>query len=181
VTTDATVAAPAQPDQPSRAARPLAITILGGYSLVLGLITFIPQLYYVLFAINQQVFPIGPNVSNPLGQVWYWYILSGQQGGYTSVDTGTLAGGVLDAFMMGPLYLITGVGLLGLRRWVVLTGTITAAMILYAILYFFLLGILAPNASTADLITVVLSTVPYLLYPLLVIPTLRRRRSLFTH
>jgi len=175
---DASVAAPAQ--QPSRPARPLAITILGGYSLVLGLITFIPQLYYVLFALNQQAFPIGPNASNPLGLVWYWYILNGQQSGYTSVDTGTLAGGVLDAFMMGPLYLITGVGLLGLRRWVVPTGIITAAMIFYAILYFFLLGVLAPKATTTDLVTVVLSTIPYLLYPLVVIPTLLARRSLFS-
>jgi hypothetical protein len=163
---------------PARPRRPLWLTLLAAYSLLLGLITFIPQLYFVLFAINRQVFPIGPH-ANPLGQIWYSYVFNGDQSGYTTVDPGTLAGAIEDAFMLGPLYLIVGVGLLRRSRWVVPVGLITGAMIFYANLYFFLSGILAPHISTADGVTTVLSAIPYLIYPLWLVPTLLARRSLF--
>jgi emopamil binding protein len=174
---DATVAAPAQ--QPSQSARPLAITILAGFSLLLGIVTAIPQLYYVLFAINQQVFPIGPTAGNPLGQVWYWYILNGDNT-YRQVNPGVLAGAVEDAFLLGPLYLATGIGLLRRSAWVVPVGLMTGAMIFYAILQFFLGDIFAGLPTVTNGVSYWATNLPYLLYPLLVIPTLLRRRSLFS-
>jgi hypothetical protein len=176
---DASVAAPAQPDQPSQAARPLAITILAGFSLLLGIVTAIPQLYYVLFAINQQVFPIGPNASNPLGQVWYWYILNGDNT-YRHVNPGVLAGAVEDAFLLGPLYLATGIGLLRRGAWVVPVGLMTGAMIFYAILQFFLGDIFAGLPTVTNGVSYWVTNLPYLLYPLWLIPTLLARRAIFT-
>ncbi|GAC1460008.1 MAG: hypothetical protein PVSMB4_19080 [Ktedonobacterales bacterium] len=61
--------------------RPVWLSILAIYSLLLGLITGLPQLYYVLFALQPHVFAIGPH-TNPLGEVWFSYILKGHQGGY---------------------------------------------------------------------------------------------------
>jgi hypothetical protein len=158
--------------------RPLWLSTLAVYSVLLGIITGIPQLYYVLFALDPRIFPIGPN-ANFLGYLWYAYILGGQQGGYLTVDPGTLAGGIEDAFMLGPLYVITGIGLWRLRAWVVPVGLITGSMIFYAILYFLLSGVLDPRASAIDIVTVVASSVPYLVYPLWLIPTLLYGRSLF--
>src|SRR5215469_6978130 len=120
VTMEASESNPVSPanavDLQSASPRSLSITILAAFSLLLGIVTGISQLYYVLYAINPHVFPIGPN-ANPLGAVWFNYILNGQQGGYLHVDAGTLAGAIEDAFMMGPLYVITGIGLLSYRRW----------------------------------------------------------------
>jgi hypothetical protein len=168
------------PSAPSQHAqkRPVAVTILALYSLALAIVTGIPQLYYVLFAINRQIFPIGPHV-NFLGAVWYGYIAGGQQGGYLHVDPGTLAGGIEDAFMMGPLYFITGLGLFSLRKWVFPVGLIAGAMIFYANLYFLLSGTLGSPHTTTDLLTTLLSSLPYFVYSLWLIPTLLLRRSLF--
>lgn len=158
--------------------RPLSITTLAGFSLLLGIVTGISQLYYVLYAINPHIFTIGPN-ANPLGAIWFNYILGGQQGGYLHVDAGTLAGAIEDAFMMGPLYVITGIGLLRLRRWVYPVGLLTGAMIFYANLYFLLSGVLVGPYTTTNIVTTVLSSIPYFVYPLWLIPTLLLRRSLF--
>lgn len=171
---EGSVQAPAAAKPPAH--RPVWLIALAAYSVVLGLITGIPQLYYVLFALH--LVTIGPH-SNALGQVWFYYILNGQQGGYLQVDPGTLAGGVEDAFMMAPLYVATGVGLWLRRPWVVPVGLITGAMIFYAILYFFFSGLFDSRASTAAIITDVASTVPYLLYPLWLVPTLLSRRARF--
>jgi hypothetical protein len=168
---------PSAPSQPAQT-RPVAVTILALYSLALAIVTGIPQLYYVLFAINRQIFPIGPHV-NFLGVVWYGYIAGGQQGGYLKVDPGTLAGGIEDAFMMGPLYCITGLGLLRLRKWVFPVALITGAMIFYANLYFLLSGTLGSPHTTTDLLTTLLSSIPYFIYSLWLIPTLLLRRPLF--
>ena len=149
--------------------RPLAITLLAVYSLLLGIVTFIPQLYYVLFAINRNLFPIGPD-ANPLGALWFNYILGGHQGGYLSVDAGTLAGALEDVFLLGPLYLATGVGLLRRSAWVRVAGLLTGAMGLYSILYFLLSGVIGQHDST-DIITTVLSTMPYLAYDLWLLAT----------
>lgn len=46
--------------------RPLWLSILAGFSLLLGIVTAIPQFYYVLFALH--LVSIGPH-SNLLGQV----------------------------------------------------------------------------------------------------------------
>lgn len=157
--------------------RPLAITVLAGFSLLLGIITGIPQLYYVLFAINSAVFSIGPH-ANPLGAIWFWYILNGDNT-YHHVDPGVLAGAVEDAFLLGPLYLATGIGLLGLRRWVVPIGLLCGGMIFYAIVGFFLGDIFAGLNTVTNGASYWLTNLPYLVYPLWLVPTLLFRRSLF--
>jgi hypothetical protein len=160
---------------PAGARRPLALTILAAYSLLLGVVTFIPQLYYVLFALNRSVFPIGPG-ANPLGALWFNYILGGHQGGYLSVDPGTLAGALEDVFLLGPLYLATGLGLLRQSRWARVVGLLTGAMGLYSILYFLLSGVIGQHDST-DLVATVLSTLPYLAYDLWLLATVLFRAS----
>jgi hypothetical protein len=157
--------------------RPLLL--LAGYSLLIGVVTGIPQLYYLLFALNRGAFPIGPN-ANVLGALWYNYILGGHQGGYLQVDAGVLTGALEDVFMLTPLYLATGLGLLRLHPWVYSVGLITGAMGLYAILYFFLSDILAQNSfDAADLIATTLSAVPYFAYDVWLLATLLTGRSLF--
>ena len=99
-------------------------TFLAVYSFILAIITALPQFYYVLFALHWT--PIGPN-TNPLGEVWYWYILSGDNS-YLHVDPGILAGAVEDAFLLGPLYFATGLGLARRRTWVYPVGLITGAI-----------------------------------------------------
>ena len=95
-------------DQPARlqrtTRRPLWLSILAGFSLLLGIVTTIPQFYYVLFGLH--LVSIGPN-TNLLGEVWYSYILNGDNS-YQKVDPGILAGAVEDAFLLGPLYIATG-------------------------------------------------------------------------
>jgi hypothetical protein len=155
--------------------RPLAITLLAVYSLFLGIVTFFPQLYYVLFALNRDAFPIGPDV-NFLGALWYNYILGGHQGGYLSVDAGTLAGALEDVFLLGPLYLATGIGLLHRSAWMRKVGLLTGAMGLYSILYFLLSGVIGQHDST-DVVTTVISTIPYLAYDLWLLATVLFRTS----
>jgi len=170
----------ARVDQPTRlqrtTRRPLWLSILAGFSLLLGIVTTIPQFYYVLFALH--LVTIGPN-SNLLGQVWYAYILNGDNR-YLKVDPGTLAGAVEDAFLLGPLYVATGVGLWLRRPWVIPVGLITGAMIFYAIVGFFLGDIFAGLPSVTNNVSYWASNLPYLLYPLWLIPVLLFRRSLFT-
>src|SRR5579872_3224761 len=155
--------------------RPLWLSILAGFSLLLGIVTTIPQFYYVLFGLH--LVPIGPN-TNPLGEVWYSYILNGDNS-YLKVDSGILAGAVEDAFLLGPLYIATGVGLWLRRRWVVPVGLMTGAMIFYAIVGFFLGDIFAGLLSVTNDISYWASNLPYLLYPLWLVPTLLFWRSLF--
>ncbi len=162
---------------PFAARRPLAITLLAAYSLLLGVVTFVPQLYYVLFAINRDVFPIGPN-ANVVGALWYNYILGGHQGGYLTVDPGTLAGALEDVCFLGPLYLASGIGLLRLARWMRAIGLITGAMGLYSIVYFLLSGVIGQHDS-ADLVTTVVSTLPYLAYDIWLLVTVLARPSPF--
>jgi hypothetical protein len=149
--------------------------VLAAYSLVLGVVTAIPQLYYVLFALH--LVTIGPQ-SNPLGQIWFWYILNGDNS-YHHVNPGILAGAVEDAFLLGPLYAVTGIGLLLRRAWVVPVGLVTGAMIFYAIVGFFLGDIFAGLNTVTNGVSYWASNLPYLIYPLWLIPTLLARRSLF--
>jgi len=157
--------------------RPFSISVLAGFSLLLAIVTGIPQLYYVLFAAAPGVFAIGPN-TNPLGAVWYWYILNGDNT-YRHVDPSVLAGAIEDAFLLSPLYLATGIGLLRLRRWVVPVGLLGGGMIFYAIVQFFLSDIFAGLPSVTNSVSYWASNLPYLIYPLWLIPTLLFRRSLF--
>src|SRR6476659_193547 len=111
----------------ARARRYPSLYVLAGFSLLLGVVTAIPQFYYVLFGLH--LVPIGPN-TNPLGEVWYAYILHGDNS-YQKVDPGIFAGAIGDAFLLGPGYLATGIGLLQRRAWVVPVGLMTGAMIFY--------------------------------------------------
>jgi hypothetical protein len=52
-------------------------------------------------------------------------------------------------------------------------------MIFYANLYFLLSGTLGSPHTTTDLLTTLLSSIPYFAYSLWLIPTLLLRRSLF--
>jgi hypothetical protein len=158
-----------------RTKRPWWLSVLSVYSLLLGVITGIPQFYYVLFAAG--LVTIGPH-SNPLGQVWYWYILSGDNT-YQKVDPGVLAGAIEDAFMLGPLYFVTGIGLWRQSRWVVPVGLIAGAMILYAVIGFFLSDIFAGLPTVTNGVSYWASNLPYLIYPLWLLPTLLFHRSLF--
>ncbi len=168
-------AAPA--DAPRDTRRPIWLVVLAVYSLLLGVVTPIPQLYYVLFAIDSHIFSIGPH-SNPLGEVWYWYILNGDNS-YQKVDPGTLAGAVEDAFLLGPLYLTTGIGLLGRRRWVVPVGLVTGAMIFYAIIGFFLGDIFAGLNTVTNGVSYWATNLPYLIYPIWLVAALLTRRQFF--
>src|SRR5579884_2140927 len=156
--------------------RPIWLSILAGFSLLLGIVTTIPQFYYVLFGLH--LVTLGPH-SNLLGQIWYSYILNGDNS-YLKVDPGTLAGAIEDAFLLGPLYIATGVGLWLRRSWVIPVGLITGAMIFYAIVGFFLGDIFANLSSVTNDVSYLASNLPYLLYPLWLIPVLLFRRSLFT-
>src|SRR5215471_20561664 len=110
------------PERPQQQARRLLwLSILAGLSLLLGLITTLPQFYWVLFALH--LVTIGPN-SNLLGQIWYSYILHGDNR-YLNVHPGVLAGAIEDAFLLGPLYVVTGAGLWLRRPWVIPVGLIT--------------------------------------------------------
>ena len=181
--------APAQSDQrqtqpteqmyhAQREPTPFWLYILGGFSLLLGVVTAIPQFYYVLFGINPHLFPIGPN-TNPLGNVWYSYILVGDNS-YQKLDPGILAGAVEDAFLLGPLYFITGIGLLRRSPWVFAVGLCTGAMIFYAIVGFFLGDIFAGLNTVTNQVSYWASNLPYLIYPIALISALVFRRSLFT-
>src|SRR5262249_5520875 len=72
------------PTTPTALRHPLSISLLAGNSLLIGVVTGIPQLYYILFAINRDIFPVGLN-ANFLGALRYTYILGGHQGGYLQV------------------------------------------------------------------------------------------------
>jgi len=165
-----------QAAQVARAAgRPVWLSILAGFSLLLGIVTFIPQLYYVLFALH--LVPIGPN-TNPLGEVWYNFILNGDSV-YRKVDPGYLAGAVEDVFMLGPLYITTGVGLWLRRSWVVPVGLMTGATIFYAIVGLVLGDVFAGLPTVTNPVSYWASNLPYFIYPLWLVPVLLFRRSLF--
>src|SRR5258708_12833336 len=114
--------------------RPLSLSILAGYSWVLGIITGIPQLYYVLYALH--LVTIGPH-SNFLGYIWYAYILNGDNS-YLHVDPGTPAGAIEDAFLLGPLYFTTGLGPCCRSPWALYVGLMTGPLLFYPTIPFFL-------------------------------------------
>lgn len=88
-----------------------------------------------------------------------------------------LTGAIEDSFLLTPLYLATGLGLLRLRSWVYTGGLITGA----TGLYFFLSAILGQKQCDSTVfIGTTLSAVPYLAYYVWLLATLViRRRSLF--
>ena len=90
-----------------------------------------------------------------------------------------LAGAVEDAFLLGPLYLATGIGLLRRSTWTISVGLITGAMIFYAIVGFFLSDVFAGLPTVTNGVSYWASNLPYLAYPLWLIPTLLLRREMF--
>ncbi len=158
-----------------RVSRPLWLTVLATFSLLLSIVTTIPQFYYVLYYFHVVV--ASPH-ANLLGQVWYWYGTHVDTGAL-STDSGTMAGALEDSFMLGPLYFVTAIGLFQRRRWVLQVGLITGAMIGYAILYFVLIYTLDHLRSVTDILTFWLTTSPYIAYPVWLIAALLTRRTLF--
>jgi hypothetical protein len=95
------------------------------------------------------------------------------------VDPGILAGAIEDAFLLGPLYVATGVGLWMRWSWVIPPGLMAGAMIFYAIVGFFRGDLFADLPGVTNDISYLVSNLPYLLYPLWLIAVLLFRRSLF--
>lgn len=170
-------APPAAPprERPSGGRRPWWLVALAVFSFLLSLVTAVPQFYYVLYALH--LVTIGPH-SNVLGQVWYWYNFNGDNN-YVKVDTGLLSGAVEDAFLLGPLYLVTGIGLLARRRWVVPVGLMTGAMLFYGTLQLYVGYIFNGFSTLSNAVVFWLTLLPYLIYPLWLIPTLLARRAFF--
>lgn len=160
----------------SPAQRPVWLSVLAVFSLLLAIVTAIPQFYYVLYYFH--LVTTGPG-SNLLGQVWGWYGANVDHGALVR-DSGTQAGAVEDAFMLGPLYFFTAVGLWRRRSWVIPVGLITGGMILYAILYFILIYTFDHLSSVTDVLTFWVTTMPYLAYPIWLLATVLTRRTLFT-
>lgn len=163
-------------ERPPTRRRPWWLVALAIYSLLLGLITEIPQFYYVLYGLH--LVTIGPH-SNLLGQIWYWYNGSGESVYIGHVDPGLYAGAVEDAFLLAPLYLATGIGLLLRRRWVVPVGLMTGAMIFYGTLQLYVGDAFQNFNHVSSQVVYYLSLAPYMIYPLWLIPTLLTRRALF--
>jgi hypothetical protein len=157
--------------------RPPWLTVLAGLSFLLFIITGPEQFYYVLFGINSQVFGIGPH-TNFFGELWYTYVLQGDNS-YTHLDPGLLTGAIEDAFMLAPLYLATGIGLVRRARWVVPVGLLTAGMIWYAIVYFILTSVFGGLNNVTNDVTFWVPLAPYVVYPIWLAWTLIFRRQLF--
>jgi hypothetical protein len=156
--------------------RPIWLSILAVLYVLLGIVTGIPQLYYIFYYAG--LVTASPH-ANILGQIWYWYGTQVDTGAL-SRDSGTMAGALLDAFFLAPLYVASGIGLWGRRTWARPVGLITGGGALYAILYFILTYSLDHLRSVTDLLTFWATTLPYLALPVWLLTTLLVRRDLFT-
>jgi hypothetical protein len=162
---------------PAPAARgPIWLYVLAVYSLLLGVVTAIPQLYYVLYGLH--LVDIGPH-SNLLGQVWYWFNYNGESG-YIQPDPGFWAGAVLDGLVLGPLYIASAIGLWQRRRWVIPVGLIAGAMLFYGVMLLVLSDLYSHLHAVTNELSYWLSNLPYLIYPVWMVYTLTARRKLFT-
>jgi hypothetical protein len=155
--------------------RPIWLAILAALYVLLGVVTAIPQLYYIFYYAN--LVTASPH-ANLLGQIWYWYGTQVDTGAL-SKDSGTMAGALLDAFFLGPLYIVTGIGLWGLRAWVRQVGLLTAGGAFYAILYFIFTYTLDHLHSVTNLLVFWATTLPYLALPIWLLATLLAGRDLF--
>ena len=157
------------------AKRPIWLSILAILYLVLGIVTAIPQLYYVF--LYAHLVTASPH-ANLLGQIWYWYGTSVDTGAL-SRDSGTMAGALEDAFFLGPLYIASGIGLWGRQAWVRAVGFITAGGGFYAILYFVLTYTLDNATSVKDVLFFWVTVLPYMALPVWLAAALLTRKSLF--
>jgi hypothetical protein len=155
--------------------RPWWIIALAVFSFLLFLVTEPPQFYYVLYELG--LVPIGPH-TNPLGEVWYWYSVHGDNNllGY---HAGNFGGALEDSFLLDPLYFATGIGLLVRRRWTVPVGLMGAAMLFYGTAQTFVPDALGGFSNVPNLFNYWLSLLPYIVYPLWLIPTLLVRGAYF--
>ncbi len=156
--------------------RPVWLGILAALYFLLGVVTFLPQLYYVFYYAG--LVTASPH-ANVLGQVWYWYGTTVDTSAL-SKDSGTMAGALEDAFLLGPLYLATGVGLWLRSGWVRAVGFITAGGGFYAIMYFILTYTLDHAASVMAVLTFWVTLIPYVALPVWLTVALLTRRTLFT-
>jgi hypothetical protein len=155
---------------------PLWLYVLAGYSLLLGIGTGIPEAYYALFGLH--LVDIGPH-SNLIGQIWYWFNNNGESG-YIPPDAGFWAGAVLDGLLLGPLYIISSVGLWQRRRWVIPVGLCAGSMLFYGTMLLILSDLFSHLHAVTNEISYWLSYVPYLIYSAWIVFTLTARRRLFT-
>jgi hypothetical protein len=162
--------------EPPAARRPWWVIALALFSFLLFLVTELPQFYYVLYQLN--LVSIGPH-TNPLGQVWYWYVFNGDHS-LLGHNSGAFGGAVEDAFLLDPLYVATGIGLLLRRRWTVPVGLMGGAMLFYGTAQTFVPDTLGGFSNVTNLFSYWLSLLPYIVYPLWLIPTLLTRGAYFT-
>jgi hypothetical protein len=155
---------------------PVWLKVLAVYSLLLGIITWIPEVYLTLYGLH--LVDIGPH-SNPLGQVWYWFNFNGETG-YIKLDSGFWAGAVLDSTLLGPLYIICFYGLWTLRRWVIPAGLIVAALLFYGVMLLIISDLYSNFHDVTNNLSYWLSNLPYVIYPIWMVYTLTARRALFT-
>jgi emopamil binding protein len=158
------------------ARRPIWLYILAVYSLLLGVVTGIPQLYYVLYGLH--LVDIGPH-TNLLGQVWYWFNFNGESG-YIAPDPGFWAGAVLDGLVLGPLYIAASIGLWQRRQWVIPVGLCAASLLFYGVMLLILSDLYSHLHAVTNGLSYWLSNIPYLIYPFWMLYTLTARRKLFT-
>jgi len=170
---DATVTAP--PTNVATTKRPIWLSILAVLYLILGIVTFLPQFYYLLYFVGL-VTP-SPH-ADILGQIWYWYGHNIDTAALKT-DSGTATGAIEDAFMLGPLYITTFFGLWGLRPWARTIGFITAGGGFYAIMYFILTYSIDHVASVKDLLFFWPTILPYAALPVWLATALIVRRKLF--
>jgi hypothetical protein len=121
---------------------------------------------------------IGPH-TNLIGQVWYWFEYNGESG-YLAVDSGFWAGAVLDGLLLGPLYIISSIGLWQRRRWVIPVGLCAASMLFYGSMLLILGDLYSHLHTVTNRFNYWLSFLPYLIYSFWMLYTLTTRRKLFT-
>jgi hypothetical protein len=136
-------------EPPTAGRRPWWAIALAVFSFLLFLVTEGPQFYYVLYEVN--LVPIGPH-TNPLGQVWYWYVFHGDNS-VLGHNSGAFGGALEDAFLLDPLYVATGIGLLLRRRWTVPVGLMGAAMLFYGTAQTFVPDALGGFSNVTNLVT----------------------------
>jgi hypothetical protein len=155
---------------------PIWLYVLAVYSLLLGIITGIPEAYYALYGLH--LVPIGPH-TNPLGEIWYWFNNNGENG-YIPAEAGFWAGAVLDGLVLGPLYIASGIGLWQRRRWVIVVGLCAGSMLFYGTMLLVLSDLFSHLHAVTNELSYWLSNLPYLIYPVWMAYTVIVQRKLFT-
>ena len=80
----------------------------------------------------------------------------------------------------GPLYIVCSYGLWTLRRWVIPTGLIVAALLFYGVMLLIISDLYSNFHDVTNNLSYWLSNLPYVIYPIWMVYTLTARRTLFT-